>query len=134
MALVPLLVCHGRFVDFCREKETVLGLVGYLFPPQHPLLIATARALIGDPLSSFRLLADDACCRLCDSLGDAEFTRLSVGQACMAFFYGVFGSLGGRRGCRQAISRAAVPTHPGAVEMVRGHGARGAGIHDKRAR
>ena len=84
MEFQALLHCHSRFVDFCREKESVLSLVEQLFPPRHPLLNATARALLGDPLSAFRLRADDLCCRSCCP----AFTQLSKGLACTQLFYG----------------------------------------------
>ena len=86
--LRSILHAHECFLAFSVEKEHILGIIGYAFPPAHPLRIATTRALIGDPLSAFRFSCDDACCRLCSALGDAAFEEQTAGKACTEFFYG----------------------------------------------
>ena len=86
--LRAILQSHRCFLEFCSAKEAVLGFVEHLFPPHHPLRIATVCALAGDPLSAFRLMADNACCCLCDALGDAEFAEKCEGRASTEFFYG----------------------------------------------
>lgn len=86
-ALARIMRAHECFCAFCSEKEALLGIVAHALPNTHPLCGATTRALVGDPLAAFRLYADDACCRLCDALGDAAFEEKS-GRACTEFFYG----------------------------------------------
>ena len=88
MDAAALLRCHEAFVGWCQVKESVLAIAEHLFPPKHALYQAVVRALVGDPLSACRLVADNSACCLCDALGEETFARVSGDHACVDLFYG----------------------------------------------